>query len=36
LCNYGKARKLLGWEPAVFLEEGIKRTADWISVNDME
>jgi len=36
LCNYGKAKNLLGWEPAVSLEEGIKRTAEWISVNDMK
>ncbi len=35
LCNYGKARKLLGWEPAVSLEEGIKRTAGWIEIHDM-
>ena len=27
--NTGKAKKLLGWEPAVTLAEGIKKTVDW-------
>lgn len=31
LCNYDKASNLLGWEPEVTLEEGIKKTEDWIS-----
>ncbi|HOM01294.1 MAG TPA: GDP-mannose 4,6-dehydratase [Acetivibrio sp.] len=30
LCNYQKARELLGWAPKVSLEEGIKRTEEWI------
>jgi nucleoside-diphosphate-sugar epimerase len=30
LCNYQKAAKLLGWSPKTDLEEGIRRTADWI------
>jgi len=30
LCNYGKARKVLGWEPRVGLEEGLNRTVDYI------
>jgi len=30
LCNYEKARELLGWAPKVSLEEGIRRTAQWI------
>ncbi|SEH88102.1 Nucleoside-diphosphate-sugar epimerase [Halobacillus karajensis] len=30
LCDYSKAKRLLGWEPAVTLEEGIKRTEEWI------
>jgi dTDP-glucose 4,6-dehydratase len=27
------ARSLLGWEPVVSLEEGLKRTIDWIQEN---
>jgi nucleoside-diphosphate-sugar epimerase len=30
LCNSGKAKSLLGWEPQVSLEEGIRRTEQWI------
>lgn len=30
LCNYNKAKNLLGWEPQVSLEEGIARTEAWI------
>lgn len=30
LCNYTKAKQLLGWVPKVSLEEGIDRTAAWI------
>ncbi|MDZ7372415.1 MAG: SDR family NAD(P)-dependent oxidoreductase [candidate division KSB1 bacterium] len=30
VCNPAKARKLLGWEPRVSLEEGLARTARWI------
>jgi len=31
LCaDSGKARKLLGWAPAVALDEGLKRTAHWL------
>lgn len=33
LCDYTKAKKLLGWEPKVTLEEGIKRTEQWIREN---
>ncbi len=28
-ADIGKAQKLLGWQPEVSLEEGIKRTVDW-------
>ncbi|MDG0794588.1 GDP-mannose 4,6-dehydratase [Cohnella ginsengisoli] len=31
LCNSAKAKEMLGWEPAVSLEEGIRRTSEWIS-----
>ena len=30
LCNYSKAKRLLGWEPKVSLEEGIKRLENWM------
>jgi UDP-glucose 4-epimerase len=30
LCNYDKAKHLLGWEPQVSLEEGIQYTEKWI------
>jgi UDP-glucose 4-epimerase len=30
VCDYSKAEKLLGWKPATPLEEGIRRTADWM------
>src|SRR5690606_15346139 len=30
LCDYGKAKRLLGWEPQVSLEEGLQKTEDWI------
>ena len=30
LCNYQKAKELLGWSPRIGLEEGIKRTTQWI------
>ena len=30
LCNYGKAHKVLGWEPRVSLEEGLSRTVAYI------
>ena len=30
VCNYSKAKKLLGWEPQTSIEEGIQRTEDWM------
>ena len=30
LCGPSKARKLLGWEPEVTLDEGLKRTAEYL------
>jgi UDP-glucose 4-epimerase len=35
LCNYEKAKKLLDWEPQVSLEEGIKRTEEWIKSTNL-
>lgn len=30
LCDYKKAENLLGWRPKTTLEEGIKKTEEWI------
>jgi dTDP-glucose 4,6-dehydratase len=30
LCDYSKAKKLLGWEPKTSLKEGIRKTQDWM------
>lgn len=30
ICNYGKAQKLLGWEPRMSLKEGLNRTIAYI------
>ncbi|WP_096199089.1 dTDP-glucose 4,6-dehydratase [Bacillus sp. FJAT-45350] len=35
ICNYEKAKKLLGWEPKVSLEEGIERTEKWIKSTNL-
>lgn len=32
-ADIGKARKLLGWQPEVSLEEGIKKTVEWTKDN---
>jgi NAD dependent epimerase/dehydratase len=32
-CDNAKAKRLLGWEPQVSLDEGLKETIDWISEN---
>ena len=29
VCNNGKAKKLLGWEPEISIEDGLKTTIDW-------
>ncbi len=33
LCDNSKARRLLGWEPGVTLEEGLQRTIAWLRDN---
>ncbi|HLX60802.1 MAG TPA: GDP-mannose 4,6-dehydratase [Planctomycetota bacterium] len=33
LCDNSKAAQMLGWRPAVSLEEGIRRTREWIRAN---
>jgi len=35
-CDYTKAKKILGWEPKVSLEEGLKRTIEWIANNPIK
>jgi UDP-glucose 4-epimerase len=35
LCNYEKAKTLLGWEPKVSLEEGISLTEQWIKTSHL-
>ena len=34
LCNYDKAEELLGWTPKISLEEGIRRTREWIEAGE--
>lgn len=31
ICDYSKAKRLLDWEPKVPLDEGLKRTIEWIT-----
>lgn len=31
VCDYSKAKRILGWKPKVSLEEGIKKTAEWLA-----
>ncbi|SHE57172.1 dTDP-glucose 4,6-dehydratase [Clostridium fallax] len=33
LCDYSKAKNLIGWEPKYTLEEGIEETREWIEKN---
>jgi nucleoside-diphosphate-sugar epimerase len=30
LCDYSKAKEIMGWEPGFTLEQGIEETEDWI------
>lgn len=32
-CDYSKAKKYIGWEPLISIEEGLKRTVDWYRNN---
>ncbi len=33
ICDYSKAKKLLGWEPKTSLDDGIKKTLEWIKID---
>ena len=30
LCDNTRAREWAGWQPEVSLEEGLRRTSDWV------
>ncbi|MBF0215748.1 MAG: GDP-mannose 4,6-dehydratase [Candidatus Omnitrophica bacterium] len=30
LCDYSLAKKLFGWEPKVFIDEGLRRNIEWV------
>lgn len=31
ICDYSKAKKILGWKPKISLKEGIHRTTQWLA-----
>jgi NDP-hexose 4,6-dehydratase len=33
LCNYSLAKKLFGWKPKVFIDEGLRRNIEWSRQN---
>ena len=33
VCDYSKAKSLIGWEPRTSLEDGLKRTLEWFAGN---
>jgi dTDP-glucose 4,6-dehydratase len=33
VCDFSKAKKLTGWKPTYTLEDGLKKTIQWISIN---
>ncbi len=35
-CNADKAKKLLGWAPKISLEDGLRKTIDWITNNPVK
>ena len=36
ICDYGKAKRLLSWEPTISIKEGLKRTVDWAKENQIK
>ena len=35
LCDNSKAKKILGWQPKIKFDDGLKLTIDWIKNNDL-
>lgn len=35
LCDYSLARKLFGWKPKIFIDEGLRRNIEWAKENLM-
>ncbi|GAE92681.1 UDP-glucose 4-epimerase [Gracilibacillus boraciitolerans JCM 21714] len=35
LCNYQKAKDMLGWQPVFSLEEGLQKTEQWIKSTNL-
>ncbi|MFH0732445.1 MAG: GDP-mannose 4,6-dehydratase [Candidatus Omnitrophota bacterium] len=33
LCNYSLAKKLFGWKPKIFIDEGLRRNIEWARKN---
>lgn len=33
LCDYSLAKKLFGWKPKVFIDEGLRRNIEWVRQN---
>lgn len=33
LCNYSLAKRLFGWKPKIFIDEGIRRNIEWAKQN---
>ncbi|MBI4982306.1 MAG: GDP-mannose 4,6-dehydratase [Candidatus Omnitrophica bacterium] len=33
LCNYSLAKKLFGWRPKIFIDEGLRRNIEWVKLN---
>jgi nucleoside-diphosphate-sugar epimerase len=32
-CDNSKAKRVLGWEPKIGFEEGLRKTIQWMSAN---